>query len=133
MVNTRKSFKFTSTDKDKRIEELERKLEKETTQRIYNFNKAIEWKEKHRTLKKEFAKLKNKLNKIERKCKFNFVDLLHDVENESKQEEQLSKAKKLIEGWLGDFYNPKAFYRQRAELVEQSEQFLKDASEKEGE
>lgn len=39
---------------------------------------------------------------------------------------QLSKAKELLKGWLGDFYNPKAFYQQRAELVEQSEQFLKE-------
>jgi len=35
------------------IEELEQKLEQETSQRIYNFNKAIEWKEKYRALKKE--------------------------------------------------------------------------------
>ena len=40
---------------------------------------------------------------------------------------QLTKAKEIIKGWLGDFYNPKAFYQQRAELVEQSEQFLKDS------
>lgn len=36
-----------------RIEELEQRLEKETAQRVYNFDKAIEWKEKHRALKKE--------------------------------------------------------------------------------
>lgn len=47
-------------------------------------------------LEKENAELKEKLNKIERKCRFNFVDLLHDVENESKQEEQLTKAKEII-------------------------------------
>ena len=51
-------------------------------------------------LEKENAELKDKLNKIERKCKFNFVDLLHDVENESKQEEQLAKAKELLKQWL---------------------------------
>ena len=42
-----------------RIEELEQKLEKETAQRIYNFNKAIEWKEKHRALKKEASAIMN--------------------------------------------------------------------------
>ena len=47
-------------------------------------------------LQKENAELKEKLNKIERKCKFNFVDLLHDVENESKLENQLTKAKELL-------------------------------------
>jgi hypothetical protein len=51
-------------------------------------------------LEKENAELKDKLNKIERKCKFNFVDLLHDVENESKREEQLTKAKELLKQWL---------------------------------
>ena len=40
--------------------------------------------------------------------------------------ERLEQAKKIIKGWLGDFYNPKAFYDKRAELVEQSEQFLKE-------
>lgn len=42
-----------------RIEELEQRLEKETAQRIYNFNKAIEWKEKHRALKKEASAIMN--------------------------------------------------------------------------
>lgn len=39
---------------------------------------------------------------------------------------QLTKAKELLKGWLGDFYNSKAFHQQIAELVEQSEQFLKE-------
>ena len=47
----------------------------------------------------------------------------------NRQDNQLSKAKKLIEGWLSDFYNPKAFYQQRAELVEQSEQFLQEVGQ----
>lgn len=38
-----------------------------------------------------------------------------------------SEARELLKGWLGDFYNPKAFYQQRAELVEQSEKFIKDS------
>lgn len=44
--------------REKRIAELEAKLEKETVHRISNFNKGIEWKEKHRELKKENAELK---------------------------------------------------------------------------
>ena len=40
------------------------KFEKETTQRIYNFNKSIEWKEKHRVLKKENAKLKTEVERL---------------------------------------------------------------------
>ena len=43
-----------------------------------------------------------------------------------KNYKQLTKAKEIIKGWLGDFYNPKAFYDKRAELVEQSEQFLQE-------
>ncbi len=43
--------------------ELEQKLAKETDQRIYNFNKSIEWKEKHRELEKENEIFK-KVNEI---------------------------------------------------------------------
>lgn len=72
------------------------------------------------TLEKENAELKDKLNKIERKCKFNFVDLLHDVENESKQEEHLTKAKELLKQWLSlcGFKVEK--------LAKDTEQFLKE-------
>lgn len=42
--------------------ELKEKLEKETAQRVYNFNKSIEWKEKHRELKKENESLENVKN-----------------------------------------------------------------------
>jgi len=48
-----------ATDYSERIEKLEQKLEKETAQRIYNFNKAIEWKEKYRALKKEARAIMN--------------------------------------------------------------------------
>ena len=41
-------------------------------------------------------------------------------------EKNVEQAKKIIKGWLGDFYSPKAFYDKRAELVEKSEQFLKE-------
>lgn len=43
------------TDK---VKELEEKLKKETAQRIYNFNKSIEWKERHRELEAQLNKLK---------------------------------------------------------------------------
>ncbi len=43
--------------------ELEEKLEKETTQRIYNFNKSIEWKEKHRKLQERIEKMINEIDK----------------------------------------------------------------------
>lgn len=39
--------------RDADISELEQRLEKETNQRIYNFDKAIEWKEKYKALKRE--------------------------------------------------------------------------------
>ena len=41
-----------------RVKELEEKLKKETAQRIYNFNKSIEWKEKHRELEAQIEKMK---------------------------------------------------------------------------
>lgn len=41
-----------------RVKELEEKLKKETAQRIYNFNKSIEWKEKHRELEAQNEKMK---------------------------------------------------------------------------
>lgn len=44
-----------------RVRELEKKLEKETAQRIYNFNKSIEWKEKHRELEAQIEKMKSAL------------------------------------------------------------------------
>ena len=74
-------------------------------------------------LQQENAELKEKLNKIERKCKFNFVDLLHDVENESKQEEQLTNAKEIIKGLLSCCRN---YPQENAEKIERAEQFLKE-------
>lgn len=47
-------------DLEKENAELKEQLEKETVQRIYNLNKSIEWKEKHRRLKKENAELKKR-------------------------------------------------------------------------
>ena len=74
-------------------------------------------------IEKENAELKDKLNKIERKCKFNFVDLLHDVEKESKQEEQLAQAIKIIKGFL-DFENEKTIHIK--DTIKQAEHFLRN-------
>lgn len=76
---------------------------------------------------KENAELREKLNKIERKCKFNFVDLLHDVENESKQEEQLTKAKEIIKK-LSDAYKYVIQFEEYAdrEIVKDAEQFISE-------
>lgn len=80
-------------------------------------------------LEKENAELKYKLNKIEKKCKFNFVDLLHDVENESKQEEQLTKAKEIIKYLLS--FIQKENYKTRWDInIAEAEQFLKDSEGK---
>ena len=73
-------------------------------------------------LEQENTELKDKLNKIERKCKFNFVDLLHDVENESKQEEQIEQAKKIIKDLMHTPTGCVAYY----EVYKQAEQFLKE-------
>ena len=78
----------------------------------------------NKALEKENKELKDKLNKIERKCKFNFVDLLHDVENESKQEEQLTKTKELLKQWL----NLCGFKVEK--LAKDTEQFLNSEVEK---
>ena len=76
-------------------------------------------------LEKENAELKDKLNKIERKCKFNFVDLLHDVENESKQEEQLTKAKELLAKWV-ELFKPKGGNIPPTPIQVDTEHFLKE-------
>ena len=80
-------------------------------------------------LEKENAELKDKLNKIERKCKFNFVDLLHDVENESKQEEQLTKAKELLAKWV-ELFKPKGGNIPPTPIQVDTEQFLNSEVEK---
>jgi septal ring factor EnvC (AmiA/AmiB activator) len=49
---------------EKEIAKLKAKLEKESAQRIYNLNKSIEWKEKHRGLKKQLTKAKDLIKNI---------------------------------------------------------------------
>ena len=72
-------------------------------------------------LKQENAELKEKLNKLERKCHFNFTDLLHDVDNEIKAKQII---KKLLDFGLCDSCLERA--EEEKELREQAEQFLRD-------
>ena len=78
----------------------------------------------------ENAELRHKLNKLERKCKFNFVDLLHDVENESKQEKQLTKAKELLKEfctyYMYDCDETRKDYEMFEKLKKQAEQFISE-------
>ena len=83
--------------KNKQIEELERKLEKETDHRIHNFNKAIEWKEKHRALKKEITELKSK--NCWKTCEYAEPKsqwISHHIQDVV----QLTKAKKIISAFV---------------------------------
>ena len=70
MINTRKGFKLTSTDKDKRIADLERKLEQTEKElaisehdREHNDYELVEVYKKVEQLEKENAKLKKQLDK----------------------------------------------------------------------
>lgn len=79
-------------------------------------------------LEKENKELNDKLSKIERKCKFNFVDLLHDVENEVEQEKQLTKAKEIIRDLIHEI---SVFYIATdrtviSPTVKQAEQFIEE-------
>lgn len=87
-------------------------------------------------LKKENKELNDKLSKIERKCKFDFVDLLHDVENEVEQEKQVERAKEIIKKLVG---TPKTICKRDEDgelclyvndeypkVVEQAKQFIKE-------
>lgn len=97
--------------------ELKDKLEKETAHRIRNFNKAIEWKEKHRTLKKENAELKT------------LIKSEHEIEARKNNRliSQLTKAKELLRKLI-DY--PRIYgqasgrYKHECDLAEQ---FLKDS------
>ena len=102
------------------VQKLEKEIERITV--AYN-NCARDNYYKTLDLEKENAELKDKLNKIERKCRFNFVDLLHDVENESKQEEQLTKAKELLKEF-NLVLKERGLYHNG--LYKRTEQFLKD-------
>ena len=67
--------------REKRIEELEEKLKKETTQRIYNFNKSIEWKEKHRELEAQINNLQTMLQaEREVRCNEDYLRKVTDLE-----------------------------------------------------
>lgn len=84
-------------------------------------------------LEKEKEELTDKVNRIERKCKFNFVDLLNDVDKEIEQEKQLTKAKEIIQELVHEI---SVFYIATdrtviSPTVKQAEQFLEEVSKKE--
>ncbi len=84
--------------------------------------------EKIAELEKENAELKKELKEWKDEWQEQVQKATDEGYERTLQTVQLTKAKELLKGWLGDFYSPKAFYQQRAELVEQSEQFLKENS-----
>ena len=55
---------------------------------------AINWATKE--LQEEANEWKTKFENLERKCRFNFTDLLEDVGKEAKQNKQLTEAKEII-------------------------------------
>lgn len=70
-------------------------------------------------LKKELQKWKDEWQEqVQKATDEGYVRTLQTI--------QLSKAKELLKGWLDDYYSPKPFYQQRAELVKQSEQFVSE-------
>ena len=89
-------------------------------------------------LEKENSEIKSELAK-KADTNHSLVEQMADLESKNaelksekgcetctKFDEVQLKTRKLLKCWLGNFYNPKAFHLQIAELVEQSEQFLKE-------
>lgn len=103
---------MTKEELEKENTELKEKLEKEIAHRIRNFNKAIEWKEKHRVLKKENAELK---------------EMYHESDEDNNKLREniplLAKAKEIIKLLLWDLRNRSY---EPVKDVEQAEQFLKE-------
>lgn len=86
-------------------------------------------------LEKEKEELTDKVNRIERKCKFNFVDLLNDVDKEIEQEKQLTKAKEIIQDLIHEI---SVFYIATdrtviSPTVKQAEQFLEEVGKEDEE
>ena len=86
--------------------------------------------QQYNDLQKENAELKTDYEVLS--CSVgDFGELQDKLEEEQRKNnglsDNLTKTKEMLKGWLDDYYNPKPFYQQRAELVEQSEQFLKGA------
>ena len=71
-----------------KVAELKEKLEIETAQRIYNLNKSIEWKEKHRGLEKENEMLKRHCMKFNpnKMIEFGAYVLYYSANPESKMD-----------------------------------------------
>lgn len=106
---------------EKENAELKEKLEKETAQRIYNFNKSIEWKDKYRVSQKENAELKEKLKPE------NCLKLLVKGGYIKFTSEQLTKAKEKIRNLLEIIERPYQFNApQKIQMVKEAEQFLSE-------
>ena len=134
---------------EKENAELKEQLEKETAHRIGNFNKSIEWKERHRKLKQENAELKEKFLTVKkddiRKAKLNDcktyeekVEYLRQVTNYALFNHdisvmlwcfhqrgeidtyQLTNAKKIIKMFMSNYP------RFTTEEMQLAEQFLKE-------
>ena len=122
-VNTLQGF----LDRDVEFDNLQKENAGLKEQLSIRFEFEDSWKREKEELEKENAELKEKLNKIERKCRFNFVDLLHDVENESKQEEQLTKAKELLNEFMRiSKASDEDFEHDYSELIGEAEQLLSE-------
>lgn len=110
-------------DLESKNAELKEKLEKETNHRIQNFNKAIEWKEKHRELKKENAELKEQQFTL-RNERNTFLAQNEQYEKDLIDfNEQLTKAKEIIKEVQGYIEN---IDDEGDELYDKIEQFLKE-------
>ena len=117
--------------KNKQIEELERKLEKEIDHRIHNFNKAIEWKEKHRALKKEIAKLKSK--NCWKTCEY-AEPKSQWIGQHIQDVVQLTKAKNILKYVLNSFVgdlpkNLSYFDEEELKAIVEAEQFLQEVNQ----
>lgn len=104
----------------KNLAEFEEKSEKETAHRIRNFNKAIEWKEKCRTLKKENAELKEQNRSYGQLIEAGSVTLMKD---RLKNYKQLSKAKELLKEWVNSYDS------MNIALCKKSQNFLEEVEE----
>ena len=117
---------FGERQSEKKIEELEETINKLREQLALRYSLEDKIKE----LKKENTEWEKFVKDIQNRNEKNYLKVCHKLATELNRgvelADQLTKAKEIIKGWLGDYYSPKAFYTKRAELVEQSEQFLKE-------
>ena len=102
---------------------------------VHSAREAGTYKQFFEAKEKENAELKEKLNKIERKCKFNFVDLLHDVEKETKAREIIREYSKWECEYCDykrnpDYVTMHCSQCQKYPLHKKAEQFLNSEVEK---